>query len=448
MDFNQYRKSGADVDGLPVKAGVTQHTPLEMLYAQNEVEKARHKRQAGKVGAIIAIVLILSLVAAPLAGAGFGVATRFMNAYVLPQLLNDSHQRENFTFDNVHTPLRSGEMPLVGRQNYVDLVNIVKPSVVTITATLPSTGIFGINQGQERAGTGILMYETTSRYYIATNAHVIAGANAVSVSINGSAKMPAVSIGRDDDNDLAVIAVYKASAVAVGINSVTLARFGDSYTAQVGEIVIAVGNAMGEGISVTNGIISATDNTIFVDGIFLDVIQTNAAINRGNSGGPLVNVYGEVIGINTAKFVETLAEGMGYAIPSHVAKPILEGIMREGAAPRRPMIGINPDSWTAELAEAFLEELTRRYPDEEVIVPNHGVLVLNVIEGTPAYAAGMMRSDIIIAVDGEYLEDMEALFAFMEARQVGDEIVFTLVRNSSEIIDVPIILGPNLSPQF
>ncbi|MCL2620692.1 MAG: S1C family serine protease [Defluviitaleaceae bacterium] len=449
MDYNPYRKSGINEGEAPQKVDVVVHTtPLETLYAQNEIEKARHKRQTSKTNGIIAIVLILSLVAAPLVGIGAGAGVRLMNAFVLPNLLDDSAQREAFTFDNVHTPIRAGETPLVARQNYVDLVNAVKPSVVTITATLPGTGIFGLNQGQERAGTGILMYETASRYYIATNAHVIAGADNVTVSIEGSTEIRAVPIGRDDGNDLAVIAVYKADALESGITSVTLARFGDSNQVQVGEIAVAIGNAMGEGISVTNGIISAINNTIFVDGIILDVMQTNAAINRGNSGGPLVNAYGEVIGVNTAKFAERLAEGMGFAIPSHVAKPILEGIMREGYEPRRPMIGITMNDWTAAYAQAHLQSLLQRYSEDELIVPNHGALVASVVNGSPASHAGMLRHDIIIATNGQYIADADALIRFMTDQRVGNTVIFTVVRNSSEILEIPVVLGPNLAPQF
>ncbi|MCL2235674.1 MAG: trypsin-like peptidase domain-containing protein [Defluviitaleaceae bacterium] len=451
MDYNPFRKSGVTEGSAPEKVDVIVHTtPLETLYAQNEIEKSRHKRQTKKTNAIIAIVLILSLVAAPLIGIGVGAGARLMNAYVLPRILNDSAQRENFAFENVHTPVRIGETPLVARQNYVDLVNAVKPSVVTIAAELPGTGIFGLNQGQERAGTGIIMYETSTRYYIATNAHVIAGSNMVSVSINGSEYIAAVPIGRDDDNDLAVIAVYKGNAIEAGVYSVTLARFGDSSQAQVGEIVVAIGNAMGEGISVTNGIISATNNTIFVEGIILDVMQTNAAINRGNSGGPLVNAYGEVIGINTAKFAERLAEGMGYAIPSHVAKPILERIMQEGTAPRRPMIGITMDNWTTVMSETFLAGLIELYPDEaaDFIVPEQGVLVVNVLTGSPALSAGLQRHDIIIATDGVVITNSDDLIEFMSGQQVGNTVVFTIVRDSSEVLDIPIVLAPNMSPQF
>lgn len=449
MDYNPYRKSGINGAEMPQKVDVVVHTtPLETLYAQNEIEKARHKRQSSKINGIIAIVLILSLVAAPLVGIGAGAGIRLMNAFILPNLLDDSAQREAFAFDNVHIPIRTGETPLVGRQDYVDLVNAVKPSVVTITAVLPGTGIFGLNQGQERAGTGILMYETTSRYYIATNAHVIAGADTVTVSIEGSGEIRAVPIGRDDDNDLAVIAVYKADAFEEGVTSTSLARFGDSHQVQVGEIVVAIGNAMGEGISVTNGIISAINNTIFVDGIILDVMQTNAAINRGNSGGPLVNVYGEVIGVNTAKFSERLAEGMGFAIPSHVAKPILEDIMRQGFESRRPMIGVNIDNWTPTQAQAHLQNLLQYYPEETLIVPEQGVLVTSVINDSPALYAGILRHDIITAANGQEIGSMDALIQFMTDRNVGDTVIFTLVRNSYVILEIPVVLGPNMSPRF
>jgi serine protease Do len=334
----------------------------------------------------------------------------------------------------------------------VALVNAVKPSVVTISVEMPNVGgMFGHLQARTRAGTGIIMYETISRYYIATNAHVIAGAATVGVSIEGSEDIPAIPIGRDDNADLAVIAIYKADAVREGIYSVVVARFGDSSVSQVGEIVLAIGNAMGEGITVTNGIVSALDLEIFVEGLTLEVLQTNAAINRGNSGGPLVNVFGEVIGINTARVAEQLAEGMGYAIPSHVAKPILERIMHEfeGPEPQRPTIGINVAPWNEALAANLRASLIRQgISSDTFVIPTDGIVVTHIRPDSPADNAGMELEDIITHIDGNHIADFDGMVAHMQTRSMGQTSVFTVVRGGIEIIDLSIELGQYFRPSF
>jgi serine protease Do len=348
------------------------------------------------------------------------------------------------------------ENPLLHRQDYVALVNAVKPSVVTITAEVPGpSGIFIPAQSRARAGTGILMYETESRYYIATNAHVIEGASMVHVSIEGAAKISAVPIGRDDEADLAIIAVYKSDAVAVGIHSVIIARFGESHRTQVGEIVLAIGNAMGEGIAVTNGIVSAKDIQIFVDGRRLDTLQTNAAINRGNSGGPLVNVFGEVIGINTAKFSEQLAEGMAYAIPAHVAKPILERIIRDSVesdtepVQRRPIMGVELSNWTATQATASAGNLlSRGVASERIIYPDQGVRIARVFAGSPALRAGLRVNDIITVMDGVAIVAFDDFVEQISTKNVGDEVTLTIIRNGTESLEIKVTLAANAGPLF
>ncbi|MCL2575423.1 MAG: trypsin-like peptidase domain-containing protein [Defluviitaleaceae bacterium] len=428
----------------------------EDFWEDERLDKADKRKAGGRLFLAVAVVLIVTFVGAPLLGAGLGFGSQIATNYMLPRLLDDSAAREGFAFDNVHTPLSplavrnlDGDTPLVGRKDYVALVEAVKPSVVTLSVVMPSDASVRAGETRSRAGTGILMYETASRYYIATNAHVIAGGVEVYASIEGSAPIATIPIGRDDAEDLAVIAVEKGEAVRAGVTSVTLARFGDSHAAQVGEIVVAIGNAMGEGIAVTNGIVSAKDVEIYVDGMFLDVLQTNAAINRGNSGGPLVNVFGEVIGINTAKFNEQVAEAMGYAIPSNVAKPILERIMHEGPEAPRPRIGINGDTWTARDAQNFVTTLTRRgHNPQTLMVPQSGALVTLVGMGGPAYQAGMQRNDIIVAVGGVTIDNFDDLISNMGTRREGDIVVFTVIRGGLERIDIPITLGEPIMPSF
>jgi serine protease Do len=326
--------------------------------------------------------------------------------------------------------------------------------VVTIIAELPvsTSGMFTQSR-PPRAGTGFLMFESETRYYIATNAHVIEGAGEVRVSINGSAEISAVPIGRDDAADLAVIAIYKSGAANVGINSVTIANFGDSDAAQVGEIVVAIGNAMGDGLTVTNGIISAKDIQIVVAGRVLDTLQTNAAINNGNSGGPLVNVFGEVIGINTARLAVHLGEGMAYAIPSHVAKPILERIIKEQggteALPRRPIMGVTISSWTETQAAAARDSLLERgIADELIIFPSSGVVLAQVTARSPAQQAGLRVNDIVTAMDGVTLNTADDFIGQMETKRAGDIVTLTVIRDGTQSLQIRVTLVANSNPLF
>ncbi|MDR2182597.1 MAG: trypsin-like peptidase domain-containing protein [Clostridiales bacterium] len=454
-----YRKSGpaqpvaTQVVGghhSPAATGISAYYPDVSLYEEAKEETETRRKENRSFYRFIASVLILSMVGAPFLGLGFGLGVRFFDSYLLPILLDDTAERENFSFDNVTAPVVTAQTP-GARPNYVELVQLVEPSVVVISASMPggSRNNFFNFGGPNLAGSGIIMYETSTRYYIATNAHVIAGADMVEVSIAGSPKIPAMPVGRDDDADLAVIAVNRADALLQGVHSVRVARFGDSSLMQVGEAVVAIGNSMGEGNTVTNGIISAIDREIFVSDRHLpEVLQTNAAINQGNSGGPLVNLYGEVIGINTAKFSERLAEGMGYAIPSNVAMPILEGIMRQNdmAADQRPMIGIG----FIELTENTAYSLRRTHSilgidESDIIVPDQGLLITRVFPNSPAYRAGLQLHDIIKAVNGITMTEERQIIDIFSALQVGDIVTLDIVRQGVENITVEIVLGPHIS---
>lgn len=393
----------------------------------------------------VAAVLIICIIGAPFAGLGIGMGIRFFDRYLIVRLLDDSAQRDNFAFENIHTPLGTHNEAL----DLAALVELVKPSTVLITAlgSQPSgRNPFGFGGIAPHAGSGIIFYETDSRIYIATNAHVIEDAQTVVVSINGSGMIPAVPVGRDDAEDLAVIAVYRFEAAAQGIANVTVARFGDSDVMRVGNGVIAIGNSMGEGNTVTDGIVSAVNREIRVAGRILLVLQTNAAINRGNSGGALINMNGEVIGINTAKFTEELAEGMGYAIPSNIAKPVLTRLMHEyteRGGLSRPMIGVDIVSLTPEIAEELTEALIRQGLDaDEFHIPDEGIWINGVGRDSPANQAGLHATDIITAVNGISVSTSADFIAITSEMAVGDTIVVSIIRMGSEEMEITVTLGP------
>ncbi|MCL2377428.1 MAG: trypsin-like peptidase domain-containing protein [Defluviitaleaceae bacterium] len=450
-----YRKAGPTPEasyGFSTSKPTSTYAPGMSLHEEAFRETQENQRENRKFYGFVTLILILSIIGAPLLGAGFGLSTRFFDNYFLPILLDDTAERENFSFDNINASISTSQGP-ASHLSYVELFQLVEPSVVLITANMPSAsrGVFDFNFGPaSSAGSGILIYETSTRYYIATNAHVIEGAQQVHVSIAGSPKIPAMPVGRDDDADLAVIAVNKAAAIQQGVTYVRLASFGDSSLMLEGQGVLAIGNSMGEGNTVTNGIIGAINREIFVQNRHLpEVIQTNAAINQGNSGGPLINLYGQVIGINTAKFSERLAEGMGYAIPSNVAMPILERIMHESAttaATGRPMIGI---TFTG-LSEGLAAHLRSAYiyndiDEDDLIVPNEGLLVRSIISGSPADTAGLQIDDIITAVDGNAVSADHEIIDIFSAMQVGDEVALSIVRNGTESLVITVTLGPSIT---
>jgi len=302
----------------------------------------------------------------------------------------------------------------------------VEPSVCTIETTVSGTdNIFGIPGEQSGSGSGIIFFETDDFVYIATNNHVTSGASNVMVGIGECEPVPASLVGSEPNSDLAVISVTKEDLKKVGVSSVTPAVFGDSDLMKVGDTVMAIGNAMGEGNTATAGIVSAINKEIPIAGLTLQVIQTNAAINHGNSGGPLVNTGGEVIGINTAKYSQFNVEGMGFSISSNVAKPILEEILQQKP---KPFLGISGRDLTEEEADAF-------------DLPPIGVMVVEVIQDTSADRAGLKKTDIIASFNGKTVFTMKQLQEEIKALQVGDEVEIKIIRNGDTPMTVKAVLS-------
>jgi serine protease Do len=202
---------------------------------------------------------------------------------------------------------------------------------------------------------------------------------------------------------------------------------------QVGESVIAIGNAMGQGKSATLGIVSAQDKEINIDGKKLKVIQTDAAINPGNSGGALVNMNGEVIGINTAKLSSNAVEGTGYAIPTNVAKDIIQTLVENGTI-EKPYLGIQGSTITDQIKSMYN-------------IPYNGVLVVYIEQGSAAEKAGLQNYDIITAIDGNAVSSIEELSEQIAKHKVGDSVTLNVIRNGSAQTTVTAVLG-NLNEQF
>ena len=417
-------------------------------YYTETIKNETKRRTDGKFRRAMAIAVIASLLGGSTLGLGIGIGVQVGDQYVVPRLMDDSNQTDAFSFDAETNRGEQAEEVFVsadGRGNgsgYAALVALVEPSVVNISASVvvqQSIGGFGgfvmPPQQGEVAGSGILFAETDTKYYVVTNNHVITSAQQVFVSIGGSEGVPASPVGGDAQNDLAVISLLKADVVKAGIENVVVVPFGDSDAMQVGDEVLAIGNALGEGNTATNGIVSAPAKQVDIQGQRLTLLQTNAAINEGNSGGPLVNMRGEVIGINTAKLASSSIEGMGYAIPSNVAKPIIEELMQTKT---RPMLGVEINDVSAEAAQHFN-------------LPQAGVIIVGLMAGAPAEQAGLQVNDIITGVGDETILTSEQLQEAIRKHNIGDTVQVKIVRvteGGNEFLTVPVKLAEFAASSF
>ena len=283
-------------------------------------------------------------------------------------------------------------------------------SVVSITASA---------QSGKSSGTGIVL---SADGYLITNHHVIENAQVIAVQTSDDRQFQASIIGSDEASDLAVL--------KVDATDLQPAEFGDSGKLAVGDRVVAIGDPLGAQLrgTMTSGIVSAINRDLEVNDRTMTLIQTDAALNNGNSGGPLINCYGQVIGINTMKlrsYYSTTAEGLGFAIPMAVAKPILEELMENGYVAGRPAIGISYDT----LPLAF--RIYYNLPE--------GVYISAVYDGSDAQAKGVAAGDIITAVNGTRVTSIDELNRVKNQFTAGDSITLTLY-NGGNYRDVEVTL--------
>ena len=290
----------------------------------------------------------------------------------------------------------------------------VLPSVVSITTTL-RTG--------SSTGTGIIM---TSDGYIITNAHLVDGAIGIEILTHDDRTYAAGLVGSDSTSDLAVLKVEA--------ENLTPADFGSSDHLMVGDAVVAIGDPLGQKLrgTMTDGIISAINRDLIVNGRALTLIQTNAALNNGNSGGPLINTYGQVIGINTMKLSafysgsSATVEGLGFAIPITVAKPVVDELIEHGYVSGRPALGITGKTLPAVYRAYY------HLPD--------GVYVETVDPSSDTYAKGLREGDTITAAQNNPVSTIEDLNLIKQQYQAGDVLILTVYRNG-EFFDLEITLG-------
>ncbi len=301
-----------------------------------------------------------------------------------------------------------------------DMVEEVMPAMVSIVSNYTSTGynIWGQVYSKQNAssGSGIIVEENAEELLIVSNNHVVNGAEALEITFIDGSTAQAVIKGVDTDMDLAVVAVPLENLSPETREAITVATLGDSGSLKLGEPVVAIGNALGIGQSVTDGIVSALDREVTMeDGSTGTFIQTNAEINEGNSGGALLNIRGEVVGINSNKIAGTAVEGMGYAIPISSASPIIADLMKDRV----------PEEETGYIG-ITMQEIT-----DQVIQMYHmpqGVFVYDVEEGSPAQAAGIMKQDIIVKFDDRKITSANGLKSALQYYMAGDTAAVTVMR--------------------
>lgn len=399
-----------------------------------------------KAGTTIALAVIFGLVAAVVFQAANFAADRFLNTGKSSVQIKTTDSvdlqetaSDDSTADKVLSDSENGTVAAVAQASMPSVVAITTVSVQEI----PS--FFGYSSHQYKSastGSGIIVGDNDDELLIATNNHVVDGATTLSVCFIGddvaNAETETVNAGdngdlnvedavsakikgTDADNDLAVVAVKKSDIPEDTLNQIKIAQIGSSDDLAVGQQVVAIGNALGYGQSVTSGWISALNRTISTDDgtNSTGLIQTDAAINPGNSGGALLNMKGELIGINSAKYADSAVEGMGYAIPISKAKPILEELMNRETrekvdSSKKGYLGVSLASLTTEAIEMYN-------------MPT-GAFVRNVEDDSPAQEAGICKGDIIVKFDGQKVSDGDDLLDKLQYYKSGEKIEAVIAR--------------------
>ena len=342
----------------------------------------------GKLTAIIACCLVLSI------GCGIG------GAYLIART-NPSSVIYQDTSKIVST----------GSQDSSTIKSVVEQCANSVVEIQTESVTNGSNPFQQYvssgAGSGVIL---TQDGYIVTNHHVIEGANSITVRTRSGDEYNASLVGSDEQSDLAVLKID-----ATGL---TPAVLGDSTTLEVGDLAIAIGNPLGElGGSVTSGIISALDREMTIDGQTMTLLQTDAAVNPGNSGGGLFNANGDLIGIVNAKSSGENVEGIGFAIPISTATDIIDELIANGEVTSRPTLGVSLYNVEDEMTASQLG------------VDSTGVYIVQIVDGGAADNAGLRSGDRIVSVDGSEVSSASDVRAALNKHKIGESISITVERN-------------------
>ena len=379
----------------------------------------KENRWTRRAGAAVALVAVC-------AGAGFGggylggVAARGASS---PVVYEQPKEGDSTTTGSVGNDTGSTNGLSADALSISQIASIVSPSVVEVTTETISTNPFFPQYVQDGAGSGVIISEDG---YIITNAHVISGASQIKVRTSDKTEYEAELIGSDSKSDIAVLKIE-----ATGL---TPAVVGNSDNLVVGEFTLAVGNPMGTlGGTVTNGIISALNRDITVQGQTMNLLQTNAAVSPGNSGGGLFNEKGELIGIVNAKSAEEGAEGLGFAIPVNTAMEVAQSLIDNGYVTGRPALGIQV------LAVSDWQMMV------QYGVSQPGVYIVDVTEGSCADKAGLKAGDLFVSIDGNSVTGTVDVTSALDSHTVGDTLEIQVAREG-KVVQVSVVLEEQ-SPQ-
>jgi len=375
------------------------NTPLDPGWAEAPAAKKPSFWQ--KTGVKVTALLLACAVVGGAAGYG-GAALSSSGKTTIRQ--------SNRTASEITVKQVSGQTLMSPAEVYASTVN----SVVSINCSSVSTNIFGQSVQSASSGSGFII---TQDGYIVTNHHVISGASSVTVTLHDGREYPATVVGSDSDYDVAVLKIN-----ATDLQPVTL---GNSSNVNVGDSVLAIGNPLGElTFSMSQGIVSCCDRAINVDGTPFNMIQVDASINPGNSGGPLMNLYGEVVGIVSAKYSsysDTTVEGIGFAIPISDVQTIITDIMENGQVTDKAYMAIKAGSMTEQMAAQYNIDVTK------------GVFVYAVEKGGAGEKAGLQLGDVITKLNDTDITSMSDLSMAKKSYKAGDTVTLTVWRGGQEI---------------
>ena len=392
---------------------------------ENRADQTGGKTASKKKSRLVklcALILCGVLFGAVAAASFFGISTILKSDSVSSSLTGSESVQRTIRLSSVS--YSAGDSTLSQSLDVSDIAEGMMPAMVSITnvsvqEVQSSFGMFGRSQTQtqqtQSSGSGIIIGENESELLIVTNNHVVEDATTLSVCFVDDEVCEATIKGTDPDNDLAVIAVRLSAVKTETANAIRIAVLGDSDKLKVGQQVVAIGNALGYGQSVTTGIVSALGRRI--DTADATMIQTDAAINPGNSGGALLNMNGEVIGINSAKFSSTDVEGMGYAISITAATPIIEDLMNRTT---REKVSDENTSWLGVKGEDITASISSSYG-----IPQ-GVYITSLDAESPLTAVGVTVKSVVTHFDGIRVTSFSNLEKRLKYYAAGETVNVTV----------------------
>ena len=381
--------------------------------------KERKKSKVGRAFGLVTSAAVFGLVAG---GVMFGV-NNVASSYVGTNTKTKADDITIGSQDNAKSESTAAPATNLSSMDVSTIVDKAMPSVVSIYGKeeVTQNSFFGPQSYEaQSSGSGIIVGKTDSELLIVTNNHVIADTTSLEVEFSDGKKATASVKGGDSDNDVAVVAVKLSDMGEDTLSRISIANIGDSNDVKVGQGVVAIGNALGYGQSVTVGYISALNREVKTEGgTSRNLLQTDAAINPGNSGGALLNMQGQVIGINSAKYSDTAVEGMGYAIPISTVKDLIKELSSKET---RTVVAQENQGYLGIQGKDIDEEMAKAYDMPQ------GIYVYKVVEGGAAASSDLKAKDIITKFDGQSVRSMEELKNMLTYYESGRKVDLTVQR--------------------